>query len=262
MDLKLNDKKALVLSASKGIGKGLALALSKEGCEVIICSSNLDNLALAKKEIEENSNNKIFTYQMDLSSEESVNKACKKIHDEHQGVDILITNSPGPKPVSAMNLKNSDLNIAMQVNFFSVVQLCNHFLPKMIENKFGRIINLSSTTAREPEAGMILSNVSRAAVISYSKTLSKELSKYGITFNSILTGGVLTDRTHNLLKMEAEVQGISIEKIYKNASDNIPAGYIPTPEEFAYSIVYLCSPLSSNINGVNLPIDGGLMNAL
>ena len=109
---------------------------------------------------------------------------------------------------------------------------------------------------------MILSNVSRAAVISYSKTLSKELSKYGITFNSILTGGVLTDRTHNLLKMEAEVQGISIEKIYKNASDNIPAGYIPTPEEFAYSIVYLCSPLSSNINGVNLPIDGGLMNAL
>ena len=262
MDLKLKDKKALVVSASKGIGKGIALALNKEGCKVIICSSDLQNLSLAKKEIEEKSNKEIFTYQMDLSSEESINMTCQEINITHKGIDILITNSPGPKPVSAIDLRDSELREAMQVNFYSVVQLCNHFLPNMIKNKFGRIINLSSTTAVEPEAGMLLSNISRAAVISYSKTLSKELSRNGITFNSILTGGVLTDRTKNLLQMEADEKGIPIEKMYQNAAENIPVGYISSPEEFANNILYLCSPLSSYVNGVNFPIDGGFMHAL
>ena len=262
MDLQLNDKKALIISASKGIGKGIALALNNEGCKVIICSSDLQNLSLAKREIEEKSKKEVFTYHMDLSSEDSVNKTCEEIKIDHKGIDILITNSPGPKPVSAIEFKDTELHAAMQINFYSVVQLCNHFIPKMIENKFGRIINLSSTTAREPEAGMLLSNVTRAAVISYSKTLSKELSNNGITFNSILTGGVLTDRTKNLLQMEADAKSISIEKMYKIAAENIPVGHISSPEEFANNILYLCSPLSSYLNGVNLPIDGGFMNAL
>ena len=183
MDLQLNDKKALIVSASKGIGKGIALALNKEGCKVIICSSDLQNLSLAKREIEEKSKKEIFTYQMDLSSEDLVNKTCEEIKIDHRGIDILITNSPGPKPVSAIEFKDSELHAAMQINFYSVVQLCNQFIPKMIENKFGRIINLSSTTAREPEAGMLLSNVTRAAVISYSKTLSKELIKSNKLFD-------------------------------------------------------------------------------
>lgn len=199
---------------------------------------------------------------MDLSSIDSIQEASNQINKDYQGIDILITNSPGPKPIQATEADLNDLSNAMQINFYSVFQLCQNFIPNMIKKKFGRIINLSSTTAREPEAGMFLSNACRAAVISYTKTLSREIGKEGITVNSILTGGVLTDRTKNLLQMEANASGINLEKIYEQAANNIPVGHIATPEEFASNIVFLSSPLSSYINGVNIPVDGGFMSAL
>lgn len=262
MDLELRGKKALVLAASKGIGKGAAMALAREGCTVIIASSDFEHLARAKSDIEHETRNPVMTYRIDLKSLKSVNSVCSRILKRHRGIDILITNSPGPKPMEAVTVTEQALAEAIHTNLLSVILLCKKFLPRMIKNRFGRIINLASTTALEPDMGMVLSNVARAGTVAYCKTLSREVAKFGITVNSILTGGVMTDRTISLLKLSAKKLKIPYKKLLAQATENFPVGYIATPEQFSHTIVFLASPLSMFVNGVSLPVDGGLMRSL
>lgn len=263
MDLMLRDKKALVLAASKGIGKGVAAALAHEGCHVLIASSNKENLNQAKRDLERTTGaKKIETYVMDVSSMDSIQSVSKKILQEHQRIDILVTNSPGPEPLEAATIDEEKLNRAIRTNLLSVISLCKIFLPPMVENRFGRIINLSSTTGKEPDSEMVLSNVTRAGVLAYCKTLSREVAGYGITVNSILTGGVETDRTVELRRLQAKKAGVSYEELARKAGENFPVGFVATPEQFSHTIAFLASPLSMYINGVSLPVDGGLMKGI
>lgn len=261
MDLQLKGKKALVLSASKGIGKGVAVALAQEGVHVLITSSNAENLKAAKEEIVSQTKASVDTFLMDMTQRESVKKAIAEIMAKHRGVDILVTNGPGPKVIDAAVMSDQDLEGALYTNFQAMVQVCNAFLPFMMEQKFGRIVHLTSITAKEPDVGMILSNVARAAVLAYGKTLSREVAKHGITVNSILTGGVKTERTVQLRKMNAERQGVPYEELEKRANGNFPVGFVATPEQFSPIIAFLASPVSSYINGVSLPVDGGFMRS-
>ncbi|OFX08835.1 MAG: hypothetical protein A2516_08780 [Alphaproteobacteria bacterium RIFOXYD12_FULL_60_8] len=263
MNLALSDKTALVTSASKGIGRGVALALAQEGCHVIITSSNADNLYRTATEITQATGNRVDTYVLDVTSAEAVETACKAILATHSKIDILVTNAPGPKTGRAAEVTREGLSAALQTNVTSVVQLCRHFVPGMKTRGFGRIINIGSTTGREPDPNMALSNLTRAAVMAYAKTLSREVAMDGITVNTILTGGVLSDRTMDLLKADAMAAGKDIDAFLKEVGEAVfPVGYIATPAQFAPAVVFLASPLSEYITGVNLPIDGGLMRAL
>ena len=133
----------------------------------------------------------------------------------------------------------------------------------MRKNKFGRIINIGSSTGREPDPNMALSNLTRAAVMAFAKTLSREIANDGVTVNTILTGGVLSERTVSLLEGDAKKAGKDIATFLKEVGEQVfPIGYIATPEQFAPLIVFLASPHSQYVTGVNLPIDGGLMKAL
>ena len=263
MDLKLSNKKALITSASKGIGRGIAFALAKEGCDVIITSSNSENLNKTAKEIIKHTGASVTKYIMDAENAEMVSSTCKTIISNHHKVDILITNAPGPETGQASKLSDLQLSRAIQINLLSVIQLCRHFVPEMQKNKFGRVINIGSSTGREPEANMALSNLTRAAVMAYAKTLSREVAKDGVTVNTILTGGVLSERTKALLQDDALRAGKDIDTFLKEVGEEVfPIGYIATPEQFAPLIVFLASQQSQYVTGVNLPIDGGLMRAL
>lgn len=262
MDLQLKNKKALVLASSKGIGRGVAAALAQEGCHVLIAASDKARIEEAQKQIKEQTGAKVDAYTVDLYSAESTAKFADQILKDHGRIDILVTNAPGPSVTDAAAIPADLLAKAMQANFFSVLTLCQKFIPGMIQGKFGRIINLASTTAKEPDNGMVLSNMTRAAVLAYCKTLSREIASNGITVNSILTGGVMTERTINLRKARSEKTGISFEELTANASKSFPVGFIPTPEQFAPMITFLASPLAADVNGVGLPIDGGYMRGM
>ena len=263
MNLGLSQKQALITSASKGIGRGIALALAKEGCDIIITSSNADNLDKTAKEIQDLTGVKVTRYVMDAENADMVSSTCKTIISNHQRIDILITNAPGPETGQALQLSDLQLSKAIQINLLSVIQLCRHFVPEMQKNKFGRVINIGSTTGREPEANMALSNLTRAAVMAYAKTLSLEIAKDGVTVNTILTGGVLSERTTSLLQDDAMRAGKDMDIFLKEVGEEVfPVGYIATTEQFVPLIVFLASPQSQYVTGVNLPIDGGLMKAL
>jgi len=262
MDLQLRDKKALVLAASKGIGKGVATALASEGCHVIITSSKNDHLAQAKAEIEKKTGGKVSTYAMDISSPDSVLKISDQILKDHKRIDILVTNGPGPEVADAANVDDALISKAMQTNLLSMIAVSKKFLPAMIANKFGRIINLTSTTGKEPDTGMVLSNITRAGVLAYAKTLSREVAKDGVTVNSILTGGVMTDRVKQLREMRAKKTGVSVEELAEKAAQNFPVGFIATPEQFSHLIAFLASPLSLYVNGTAIAVDGGYMRGI
>lgn len=199
---------------------------------------------------------------LDVRDPESVEAGAREVLARHGGVDILVTNGPGPPPGPAATLSDADLAAALQANFLSAVQLTRAFLPGMVERGFGRIVNLTSTTAKEPDEGMVLSNVARAAVLAYAKTLSREVASHGVTVNSILTGSVLTARSEDLMRREADEAGMSYEQLLEEAAASIPAGYISTPEQFVPTIVFLCSGAAAYVNGVALAIDGGWMRSL
>jgi len=262
MDLGLRDKTALITASSKGIGRGVALGLAREGCRVVLTSSNADNLATAEKHVKQETGAEVASFLMDVSSLDAVDRACDAIATRFPTIDILVANGPGPRPMSAVGLDWQEMQRAVTANLLSVVRLCDRFVPGMIERKFGRVIALTSTTGKEPDEGMVASNVCRAGVVAYVKTLSREVAKHGITANTILTGGVMTDRSVSLFKRDAEAMKMSYEALVEQASKTIPVGFISSPDQFAPAVVFLASPAAGYVNGVSLAIDGGFMRSM
>jgi len=254
MNIKFKNKTALVLSASKGIGFGIAKNLQDSGCDVIISSSSKKNLLNAKKKLK----NKCKIIILDIYSDKSVNFFLKKILKDK--IDILILNAPGPKSIPLSKCKITDFKMSINYLLTNMIKISEILLKNMIKKKFGRIINISSTTATEPEANMALSNIPRAGLLSYMKTASKEYSKNNITFNSILTGGVLTNRAKEMIALEATRNNRTFEETLKSVKGRIPTGYIPDADEFSNLITFLCSDVSGSINGSCIPVDGGLKN--
>jgi len=261
MNLNLNNKRALVLSSSKGIGFAIAKALVNEGCKVTMTSSSKTNLIKAKKNIIQESGRKVETQQLNIHNLNSVKKSLSKILKNGK-IDILILNAPGPKPISLIDAKFKDFQETTQQCLLNLIFICQEIIKKNSLNKNGRIINLSSTTGVEPDVDMVLSNITRSALISYIKTASRELSKKNITFNSILTGGVMTERTIKLIKIHAKKNKLNYKKTLQQASNSIPVGFIADPDYFVNFITFLCSPLSGYINGAAIPLDGGLMKSI
>ncbi len=261
MNLNLENKKALVLSSSKGIGYAIAKSLADEGCDVTITSSSKKNLLLAKKNILKETSVEVSTEQINIHSLKSVKKGLSKILKKGK-IDILILNSPGPKSISLVNSSFKDFQDAINHCLLNLIYISQEVIKKNFLNKNGRIINLSSTTGLEPDTNMVMSNITRSALINYIKTASKELSKKNITFYSILTGVVMTERTINLIKLSAKRNKLNYKKVLKSASESIPVGYISDPDYFVNFITFLCSPLSGYINGAAIPLDGGLMKSL
>ena len=258
MNISFKNKTVLVTAGSKGIGLEIAKYFISSGANVCICSRKKKNLNNAKKTFSRISEkSKFLCLQKDISIPKNHPIIIKKIKTKfNKSIDILINNSGGPPAKSVEKTTFKDWNLAISSNLMSGVLLSKLVINSMKKKKWGRIINLTSTTAKEPADNMALSNVTRAALTSFSKTLSREVGKYGITVNTILTGGCLTDRFYNLLKKASKNKkdfNINLKKLISLS----PMKKIAKPEEFIQLIIFLASENSSYINGSAIPIDGG-----
>ena len=254
MDFGLLNKGALVMASSKGLGKAVALELAKEGCNVVICGRNNDTLKNSSDEITSESGRECFYVQGDITSENDRKRILSYSKAKIKSIDVLVTNSGGPKPGNFDDHDNEDWSDAYSLLIESTVSMIRGVLPDMKERKWGRIITITSQAVKQPVEGLILSNSVRSALLGLVKTLSFELGKYNITVNNVLPGYTLTDRLENLIRQ----RGTSLE----NISVNVPMKRVGLPNEFAAAVAFLASKKASYITGVSLPIDGGWIKGI
>ena len=254
MDFGLSNKGALVMASSKGLGKAVAAELANEGCNVVICGRNDNTLKNTSDEITSESGRECYYVQGDITSQNDRKRILSYSKSKIKSIDVLVTNSGGPKPGSFDDHDNEDWRDAYSLLVESTVSMIRGVLPDMKEQKWGRIITITSQAVKQPVEGLILSNSVRSAILGLVKTLSIELGKHNITVNNILPGYTLTDRLETLIRQ----RGTSLE----NISVNVPLKRVGLPNEFAAAVAFLASEKASYITGVSLPIDGGWIKGI
>jgi 3-oxoacyl-[acyl-carrier protein] reductase len=261
MNLGLEERVAIVMGGSKGIGHGIAHNLSREGCRVILVARSPDALEEAAKKISSDSGVEVISAPGDVCDvglpDTLVGLALKK----WGRIDILVNNAGGPPPKSFIEADEEDWSQAIQLNLMSTVRMCRAATPIMKEQNWGRVITIGSTLMKEPSPQMVLSATARAGMAAFSKAISIELAPFGITVNSIATGGVQTDRLVSLFQTIADKSDQSLDEILENAATSIPIGRFASPDEFAQMIIFLASEAGQYITGECISIDGGLMKS-
>jgi 3-oxoacyl-[acyl-carrier protein] reductase len=253
MDLGLKNKIAFIAASSQGLGKSVALELAQEGANIIICGRNKENLEKAKQEIENQTNKELLTLSGDLSIAAEREQIIKSALKAHSTIDILVTNTGGPPTGKFEELKQEDWDHAYHNLLVSVVSLINGFLPGMKQQKWGRIISITSMAVKQPINNLILSNSVRASVVGLMKTLANELAIYNITVNNVMPGYTETERLKELIENKT---------FFASVKSEIPVGRFGTPEEFAAAVTFLASERASYITGVSLAVDGGWTKGL
>ena len=259
MNLDLQGKTAVVCGGSQGIGKAAAIELSLLGANVTIIARDEQKLKQAWSELHPG---QLHHYVMaDFSNPDDVKKKIEEIVSKHP-VHILVNNTGGPPGGQAI-----DANPEEFLKAFSNHLVCNQIItqavvPGMKKEKYGRIINIISTSVKVPLRGLGVSNTIRGAVANWSKTLSLELGPFGITVNNVLPGATMTPRLEYVINANAQKKGISFEEARLDMVKEIPLGRISEPHEVAAAIAFLASPAAGYINGINIPVDGGRTGSL
>lgn len=248
MELGLKDKVAFVAASSQGLGKSVALELAAEGAKVIISGRNKEHLERAKLEIENSCNTEVLALAGDLSDAVQREEIIKRALQVHHSIDVLITNTGGPPSGKFEDFKQEDWDQAYKTLLTSVVGLVNGFLPGMKQQRWGRIISITSMAVKQPVNNLILSNSVRASVAGLMKSLSNELAMYNITVNNVMPGYTETERLKSLIESNTSFASVKSE---------IPLGRFGTTKEFAAAVAFLASERASYITGVSLPVDGG-----
>ena len=257
MDLGIAGKHALVLASSRGLGKGIAVALAREGAHVLLCGRSAETLEANCAEIAAQGPGRADWVRADLGDADVVETLARAAGEKLGGVDILVNNSGGPTPGSTEDMSEEVLAAYFQSMVLRLVTLTNRLLPGMKERRWGRILTVASSGVIEPIPGLALSNTLRPALAGWSKTLAGEVAEYGITSNLLLPGSILTDRLRSLDAAAAERSGRSVEDVRADAQKAIPARRYGTVEEFAATAAFLCSAPASYITGSLVRCDGG-----
>lgn len=261
MDLQIKDKVVLITASSKGIGKAAAELFLNEGSKVVISSSNADNLKLAAEELKSITGSEPLTGVCDLNKPEDLKNIVKLTRDNFGRIDILINNCGGPSPGMFDDLDDSKWQHAVEQVLMSVVRLTREVLPDMKSNNWGRIINITSLSVKQPVDNLMLSNSLRSAVTAFAKTLSNEIGKNNITVNNVAPGYTLTSRLHELAELRADSRGITKEEILNEMASVVPMKRLADPHEVAAMIVYLASEQAGYITGQTIPVDGGVIKS-
>ena len=258
MNLNIQNKNALVCGSTQGIGKASAIGLASEGVNVTLIARNEEKLKAVLAELP--NNNQKHNYIVADFSNPTELKA--KIEASDLNFHILVNNTGGPAGGPVFNAQLDEFERA-----FTQHLKCNHVLvqalvPFMKEAGFGRVINVISTSVKQPLDGLGVSNTIRGAVASWSKTLANELGQFNITVNNVLPGATGTERLKEIINNKAAKTGMSVEVVSENMMNASPAKRFAKPEEIANAVVFLASEKASFINGINVPVDGGRTKSL
>jgi len=258
MDLNLKDKIALVAGASRGLGYAAALTLAKEGCRVAVNSRDEAKIKAAAQKIERETGAQVVGLAGDVGKPDTAEKLVEQTVQAFGGLDILITNSGGPKPGAFESLGEADWENAVSLSLMSHVRLIRAALPWLRRSSAPSVLTVTSYSVKQPIPNLALSNSVRAATVGLTKSLALELGRDGIRFNSILPGWTETERVVELMSARAAASGASVEEETRKQSAESPLGRMGRPEEFAAAAAFLVSPAASYITGVMLTVDGGM----
>ena len=248
MDLGIQNRVALVLASSKGLGKAVAIELAREGAKVIICGTDEAALESTKAEIEAFAPNRVKSFVCDLTDEGQRKNLVEQSVNAFGAIEILVTNTGGPASGSFEQFSLDDWKHLYNLLFLSAVDIIQQVLPGMKEKGFGRILTISSVAVKQPADNLISSNAVRTSLLGLVKSLSNEVALHGITVNNLLPGYTNTNRLEKLIQKNPKVLEVK---------DAIPMKRFGTPEEFAAAAAFLVSERASYITGQSLAVDGG-----
>lgn len=262
MDLGLQEKAALVAASSQGLGRAIAAELAAEGARVMISGRTEETLAQAATEIGEETGSEVRYRVADLAREEDVRDLVDGVVEQFGGVDVLVNNSGGPPAGSFEDLSDEDWRGAFESNLMSFVRLIRNVLPHMRERGGGRIVNVASSSIKQPIEGLTLSNAFRAGIAGLAKSLAAELAPDGILVNTLGPGRIHTGRSEALDRAQAASLGVPVEEVRAEFASKIPLGRYGSPEEFAKVAAFLASPANAYTTGQGILVDGGMVRAL
>ncbi|MEW6981910.1 SDR family oxidoreductase [Colwelliaceae bacterium 6471] len=262
MDINLQGKRALVCGSSQGIGRACAIELANLGASITLFSRNQASLEAVKAELNNDHGQQHHVLIADFSKPEQVRTAITEHLSQTGAIEILINNTGGPAPGPANTASAEAFLDAFNLHLIANHYLVQALIPGMKEQHYGRIINVISTSVKQPIVGLGVSNTIRGAVASWSKTLANELGPDGITVNNVLPGATATARLDAIIAGKANKQNISVEQATINEKAQIPLRRFAQPEEFAAVAAFLASPAAAYITGINLPVDGGRTSCL
>ncbi len=257
MDLKLENKSVLVTAGSKGIGLATARGFYKAGARVAICGRSQENLDTATALMPE-----CVAVAGDVSNADDIKRIVTSVTENFGGIDILVNNAGGPPPGLFVDLDDTDWAKAVELTLMSVVRTTRLVLPHMQAQKWGRIVNISSSGVKQPVPGLTLSNSIRMAVLGWAKTLANQVGPDNILVNTVCPGFTNTDRITQILESQSAASGRTTDEIAKGIAAQIPLRRIGEPEEIANLAVFLGSEAASYITGTAIQVDGGSVQSL
>jgi 3-oxoacyl-[acyl-carrier protein] reductase len=261
MDLQLQGKTALVIASSQGLGKAIAEELIKEGANVMITSRNREKLQAVQKELSECGKGNVEYVQADITKKEDIQHLVQKTIEAFGSIDILINNAGGPPAGTFDSITDEDWQYAFELNLLSYIRIIREVLPYM-RKLGGKIINIASSSIKEPIPGLILSNTFRLGIVGLTKTLAQELAKDNILINTVAPGRIATERVAFLDQVNAEKLGITKEEVENRMKSTIPLGRYGKPEEFAKVVAFLVSEANTYMTGQSFLIDGGMVKSV
>jgi len=257
MDLGLKGKVAFVAGGSQGLGKAVAMEMSREGARIAIGALDDSELPKAVEEIRTATGGEIIGIPANVADAEQARSFVRNGIDHFGTVDILVNNAGGPPSKTFLEIDDELWLAGVRLNLMSTIIMTREAIPTMMEKRWGRIINMTSISVKQPIDGLILSNTVRSGVIGMAKTLSNELATYNITVNNVCPGYTMTERVRSLAVVTAEKEGTTPEAVIKRWESSVPMGRLGTPEEFAALVTFLASERAGYITGASIQIDGG-----
>lgn len=257
MDLKLTNKVAVVLAASKGLGRAIATTLSAEGARVIIGSRNADELNKTASEIQQLTGNEVIAIPVDVSESHDREKFITQAAAKFGRIDILLNNAGGPPFDKFENFDEQAWQKAFELNLLSVAHLSRLALPYLKQSGNGRIINIISGSVKSVLANSVLSTSMRMGIVGMAKLMADEFGPYNITVNNVAPGLILTDRIK-----DTSPKGADPETALKEKAKSIPLGRIGKPEELAAVVAFLASEQAAYVSGTTISVDGGANRAI
>jgi len=259
MDLGLHDKVAIVMAASKGLGRACATALAAEGARVTIGARGAQVLEKTAQEIQQATRSRVLAVPTDVTKAEDTETIVTATVREFGRIDILVNNAGGPPGGKFESFGDAQWQAAFELNLLSTVHMVRLVLPHMRKTGSGRIITIVSTSVKQPIDGLLLSNAIRSGVVGLAKTLSVELAPDNITVNNVCPGRILTDRLRQIYHIN---EGVSEEAVLKEMSQDVPLGRVGKPEELGAFVAFLASQQAAYITGTTIQVDGGLVRSL